>query len=236
MTDHSPTPARSRRQFLVAGGASVLGAATLAACGGSTVVDTSGSIASTSVAPTAPPTTASKADIEAGRSIIRTATSLEHSLAAFYATFTAAAYLDAEAKTWGAIIQGNHEANASALEDLTRVAGGKAFTGPNAFVDKELIAPSLKLANSLKSSDKLIELATQLEQTATATDTLAVSSIALGNLRQGIMAVGATNSRQAYLWRLFAKPGSFTDALPDALISLRDALPAAASVDAADKN
>lgn len=232
MTTHSDHN-HSRRHFLVAGGASALGAVTLAACGGSSVVNTSGTVASTQAPATAPPTTADEAALEAARSILRTTTSLEYSLAAFYEKFNAATYLDEAAKPWGEQFAAHHRVNASALESLTTAADGKPYTKSNTYVDTQLVAPAFKLADSNTSSEGLIVLATQLEATGAATCTLAVASLTDGDQRQGIMAVGATNARQEYLWRLFAKPGSMADSLPDALLSLRDALPNEASVDPA---
>lgn len=232
MTPPDTTRLHSRRRFLVAGGASAVGAAALSACAGSSVVNTSGTVPSTSVAATAPPTTADKATVEAARSLLRTATSLEHSLVAFYEKFNAAGYLDQEAKTWGTQFADHHRTNASALEALTTQAGGEPYSETNDYVDTELIEPALKLANSTASSDKLVGLAEQLESTAAATCTLAVSSLINGAQRQGIMAVGATDSRQAYVWRLLGSQGELAGSLPEALFPLRDALPGAASIDA----
>jgi hypothetical protein len=226
-----PDRTHTRRRFLFAGGASALGAATLAACSGSSVVNTSGTVATTEVPATAPPTTADEATLEAGRSLLRTATSLEHSLTAFYAKFEAAPYLNPDATSWGNQFAGHHQANASALEALTTHAGGKPYTGSNEYVDEQLVEPALKLADSTESSDGLIRLAAQLEATAAATCTLAVSTLVGAEQRQGIMAVGATNARQAYVWRLFGDPGALADSLPGAQLSLRDALPSSASVD-----
>lgn len=228
-----PDRIHSRRRFLLAGGASALGAATLAACSGSSVVNTSGTVATTLTPPTAPPTTADEATLAAARSLLRTATSLEHSLTAFYAKFNAAAYLNSDAQPWGTQFAGHHRANASALEALTTHAQGKPYTNTNDYVDEQLVAPALKLADSTKSSTRLINLAAQLEATGAATCTLAVSTLVDADQRRGIMAVGATDARQAYLWRLFGGAGDLAAALPDALLSLRDALPGTASVDPA---
>ncbi|HET8930181.1 MAG TPA: ferritin-like domain-containing protein [Acidimicrobiales bacterium] len=233
MTTPDSTRLHSRRRFLVAGGASALGAAALTACAGSSVVNTSGTVPSTLVAATAPPVTADKATLEAARSLLRTATSLEHSLVAFYEKFNAAGYLDEEAKTWGRQFADHHRTNASALETLTTEADGKPYTESNEYVDTELVEPAMKLADSGASSEKLVQLAGQLESTGAATCTLAVSSLIDGAQRQGIMAVGATNSRQAYVWRLLGNQGELAGSLPDALFPLRDALPGAASVDQA---
>lgn len=236
MNAKEPSPIYSRRRFFIAGGASVLGAATLAACAKSSVVNTSGPVPSTSVTPTAPPTTAAASSIDAGRSLLRTLTSVETSLVSFYDSFLGAAYLDDDAKSWGTLFREHHTANAKALQTVTTTAGGKAYTGPNKYLDDELVTNGVAQANALKSSSQLVELAVQLEETATSTAALAVASLVGGDARQGAMAVGATNSRHAYLWRLFATPASLSDSLPDALLSVRDALPASASVDPAPSN
>ena len=229
-TDHAASTS-SRRHFLLAGGAGVLGAATLAACGGPSVVDTSGSAPATSVAATAPPTTPTADAVATARSALRTATSIEQSLADFYDMFTAAAYVDEGAKKWATLFGSHHKANVTALAALTTQSGGKAYRGSNKYVDEQLVAPDLKLANAAKSSDDLITLAAQLETTAASTGTLGVGSVTTGEQRQGLLAAAGTASRQAYLWRLVGKPGDLADALPDAQLSLRDALPASASVD-----
>ena len=231
MSTNQTGPMSTRRRFLVAGGASALGAVTLGACAGSNVVNTSGTVPTTLVAATAPPTTADKATLEAARSALRTAASLERSLAAFYTRFGAAAYLDETARTWGTQFAGHHEANATALDAVVDEAGGEPYTQPNEYADTELIEPAMQLADATESSDRLIELAAQLESTGAATCALAVGSLADAGQRQGIMAVGATNARQASLWRLLVGGSGPADALGDALYSLRDALPAAASVD-----
>lgn len=234
VTPEDRAPIWSRRRFFIAGGASLVGAATLSACGGPSVVNTSGTVATTEVAPTAPPTTADASSVDASRSMLRTLTSVERSLAEFYTSFGAAAYVDADAKPWGALFAQHHTANATALEAFTRTAGGDPYTGTNEYLDEQLVKPGLASANAQKSSDNLIELAAQLEATGAATGTLAISTVVGGDIRQGVMAAAATNSRQAYLWRLFTQPGDLAGALPTAQLSLRDALPAAGAVDQAD--
>lgn len=222
----------TRRRFLLTGGAASVGAVALGACSAPTTVNTSGTVATTLVAATAPPTTATKAAVDAARSLLRTATSLEHSLAAFYDSFTAAGYLDDTARSWGEQFAGHHRANATALEDLTRAADAEPYTETNEYVDTELVEPALQLTDASQSPEELIGLAAQLESTGAATCTLGVAELVDGDQRAGIMAVGATNARHAYVWRLLLDPGDLAAALPEALHGLADALPVAASVDA----
>ena len=217
---------RSRRQFLVLGGASVAGAAALAACSSSPVTQSSGTIASTVTPATAPTTTANAEAVAAGRARIEAAASLEVSIAAFYGDFLKAPYMtDADARAWATTFRAHHESNASALRDLSTSAGGKSSSKPNADVDKSLIAPAMKIADANSSADDLISLATKLEQTAASTATLAVSALAGAELRQGIMAVGTTNARHAAVWNLATSKGDLSSAVPDAMQSQRDALP-----------
>jgi hypothetical protein len=220
---------RSRRQFLVLGGASVAGAAALAACSSAPVTQSSGTIASTVTPATAPTTTANAEAVAAGRARIETAASLEVSIANFYAKFLSASYMtDADARTWATMFQTQHESNASALRDLSVSAGGTSSPKPNSYVDEQLIAPAMKVADADKSADALVKLATQLEEAAASTATLAINSLAGADLRQGLMAVGTTNARHAAVWRLRTSKGDLGAAVPDALQSQRDALPVAA--------
>lgn len=234
MTTPEPSrPLHSRRSFFIAGGASVLGAAALAACTPSKTVNTSGTVPTTLVAATAPPTTATSTAIDVGRSLARTATSVELSLAAFYDQFTAAAYVPSDMKTWGTLFGSHHSANATALQAATSAAGGKPYTKPNSYLDSNLVVPGLKLTDVTNSPDGIYRLAYQLETTAAATGTLAIATVPQLALRSSIMAVAATDSRQAYLWQIVRQPGQLATSLPAALYPLRNALPAAASVDPA---
>lgn len=221
---------RSRRQFLVLGGASVAGAAALAACGSAPVTQSSGTLPTTVTPATAPPTTASADALAAGRTRLETAASLEVSLAAFYVTFLTATYMtDADSRAWATMFRDHHESNATVLRKLSAKAGGTSSPKPNAYVDKQLIAPAMKIADANKSMDDLIALATKLEEAATSTATLTVNSLAVSDLRQGIMEVGGANARHAAVWRLSSSKGDLTVSAPDALQSQRDALPVAAT-------
>ena len=220
---------RSRRQFLVLGGASVAGAAALAACSSTPVTQSSGTIASTVTPATAPTTTANAEAVKTGQARIEAAASLEVSIANFYAKFLGATYMtDTASRAWATTFKAQHESNASALRDLSTAAGGKASSKPNAYVDEQLIAPAMKVADADGSPDALIALATQLEEAAASTATLTINSLAGAKLRQGLMAVGTTNARHAAVWRLRTSKGDLGAAVPDALQSQRDALPVAA--------
>ncbi len=221
----------SRRSFIVASSAGVLSSALLAACGTSSVVNSSGTVPTTSIPPTAPPTTADEKEIAAGIAALRTATSIEHSIDAFYDAFAKAPYLDAATKARGATFQAHHQANAKSLESLTVTAGGKAFSKVNAYVDSEVVNPQLALANEAKSATQLIALAATLEDLAASNGTLAVGTLARQPERVGIMEVAAANARHATAWKLDATSDDPASALPDPLYSLKNALGTAGAVD-----
>lgn len=223
----------SRRQFLVLGGAATAGAAALAACSSTPVVQSSGTAASTVTPATAPTTTEAADLVTNSESILRTATSLEASIVAFYDKMLAAAYLtDPAAKSWARTIQSNHVAHVAALKDLTRSVGAKPYEKTNAQVDAFVIVPKLALADKARSAADLVSLAVELEEAAASTMTLAVGSLGLPSTRQSIMAVGAGDARHHAVWNLYGSNGDLASAAPDAMQSLRDALPSTASVDA----
>lgn len=220
---------RSRRQFLVFGGASVVGAAALAACSSAPVTQSSGTIASTVTPATAPPTTATADALKTGRTRIEAAASLELSIAAFYAKFLQATYMnDGDARTWATTFRAHHVSNAAVLQKLSASAGGTSSPKSNSYVDKQLVTPAMKVADANKSIDDLIKLATHLEEAAASTATLAVDSLAGADLRQGIMSVGTTNARHVAVWRLASSKGDLGAAVPDVMQSQRDALPVSA--------
>lgn len=228
MKRNTPTP--SRRQFLVLGGGAVAGAAALGACSSTPAVQSSGTVASTASPPTAPTTTESTDTATLTLSALRTATSLEASIVAFYDKMLAATYLPDAAKTWARTIQANHKVHVTTLQDLTTKVGGKAYPGTNRQVDRVMIAPKLAQANATGSSTALVTLAGSLEETAASTLTLSVGSIGLPSTRQTVMTVGAADARYVSVWNLFGSGGDLTVAVPAAMQSLRDALPPSALI------
>ena len=218
----------NRRQFLVLGGATVAGAAALAACSPSSQTNTSGTLASTIVPATAAPTTVSAESQAADVVILRTATSMSQSIVKFYDTMISSPLItDADVKTWAKFMQNQQSISVSTLQTLTTDNGGKAYRGTNTYVDTTIIAPALKIA---QAQSDLVKLATNLEQAAAATATLAVGTIAAFQTRQRIMAVGTTASRHVTVWNLIAGNGDITAGAPNAFQPVHDALGGPASV------
>ncbi len=118
----------------------------------------------------------------------------------------------------------------AALKDLTRSVGAKPYDKTNDKIDATVIVPKLAQADNAKSGADLVALAAGLEEAAASTMTLAVGSLGLPSTRQSIMAVGAGDARHHAVWNLYGAGGDLAAAAPDALQSLRDALPSTASV------
>ncbi len=212
----------TRRQFLVIGGTAVAGAAVLSACGPDSPVNSSGTVASTDVPPTAPPVVASAKDKAADVESLRTATSLELSIVAAYTKLLASPKLTgAEARSWITTLQGHHRQYVTDLGKLITASDGKPYTKANKFVDDNLVAPLLKTASS--ESD-LLALAATLEQAAAATLVLETGSLSVQDNRYGVMTIAGAESRNVSLLKLLASPGEFAAATADATVPVRNAL------------
>ena len=225
-----------RRQFLVLGAATIAGAAALAACSSAPVVNSTGTIASTLTPPTAPIPTVSKEDRAADVVFLRTASSLEASLIAFYDKMLASPLVTTPAvRTWAQLFQSHHTAHLSTLGTLTTDQGGKAYTEPNASTDSSLVTSQLAAA---KTEDDLVAIATTLEEIVASTAAMFVSQLAVAANRKPLTAIGGATARQVAVWRL-SKPAAVRNngllaAFPNnsdpAFQSLRDALGVAAQV------
>ena len=228
MTTPAKIRSTNRRQFLVLGGATVAGAAALAACSPSSQTNTSGTLASTIVPATAAPTTVSAESRAADLAILRTATSLSQSIVKFYDKMLSSSLIaDDDVRTWATFMQNQQSVSVTTLQSLTTDTGGKAYQGANTYVDTTIIAPALKVA---QAQSDLVKLAASLEQAAAATATLAVGTIAAVPTRQRIMAVGTTAARHVAVWNLIAANGDLTAGSPNPLQPVRDALGGPAAI------
>ena len=228
MTTPAKIRSTNRRQFLVLGGAAVAGAAALAACSPSSQTNTSGTLASTVVPATAPPITVSAEARAADVSILRTTTSLSQSIVKFYdKMLSSPLIIDDDVRTWATFMQNQQSLSVTTLQTLTTDNGGKAYQGANTYLDATIIAPALKVA---EAQSDLVKLAASLEQTAAATATLAVGTLAAVPTRQRIMAVGATAARHVAVWNLISSNGDLTTGAPNPLQPVRDALGGLAAV------
>lgn len=218
MTTSGTSTPNSRRRFLALSGGAVAGAVVLSACGTDVTANSSGTVAPTSVPPTAPPVTASAAEKAADAVILRTAASLELSIVAAYGKLTANPLLtDGTVKTWLTRLSANHQSYADQLNQLATDVGGKAYTKTNESVDNELVAPAVGTA---ASGADLLALAVTLERAAFANLALEVGSLKVTAGRGPVMAISAAEARNAAALSLLGDSA----AAPDAFAPRRDAL------------
>ena len=182
--------APNRRGFLKIGGATILGAAVLAACGddedNTNVAESGGGDDGTTTTTNAE---AAAQDI----TLLRTATSLEVLAVNTYQTaidsglVTTAAIADA-----AQLFRDQHDEHAGALEAATEEAGGEAFTEPNAFVQENVIDPAVA---ELTNENSVVRLALTLETAAAQTYVFAAGELSTPLLRQAIMGIGGVEAR-----------------------------------------
>jgi len=128
-----------RRRFITIGGFSVATAAVIAACGNTD----SGGIARVGVAPTV---TALPDPIVSDIALLRTASSLEHSVIAVYDKVIGDSGLLDQAKfgDMAKRFREDHAAHAALFEQLTKELGGEPWTCGNPRIDDVIVAPILR--------------------------------------------------------------------------------------------
>jgi hypothetical protein len=182
----------ARRRFLQLGGASVIGAAVLAACGGP------GSQGSVPVAGTSPSTTGAPDRVTSDVVLLRTSSSLEHSLLDAYDRALAAGVLPDDVAEMAKTFQGQHREHAPFFEDLTRRAGGEPFTEPNPVVQVGVVDRAFKLVNDNgEKPEDIIFVLYGLEQVAAETFQTFVQIYAEPRFRGESMTVGGVEARHA---------------------------------------
>lgn len=222
-----------RRQFLKIGGATVLGAAVLSACGSDNkgVGETGNSIATTTAAggsttgstPTTSAADGSKMDLV----LARTATSLEILAVAIYgvalgtsdmAKLPTEIAFDPAVVDAAKLFQKHHQAHADALNAVITETGQPKYTKPNQFLFDNLVKTQLP---SLTTQQAVVSFAKDVEDIAAGTYAYAASVLSTPQLRQTLMSIGGVESRHASALALVldssgadAVPAAFTDASP----------------------
>ncbi len=218
-----------RRQFLVAGGATVVGAVVLGACSSAEdPVKHSGTTVTTAVPPTAPPPTSNAEQVAADKQLLRTATSFELLAAATYDKLLATKYVT-DAPTVAALQRfgAQHTANAATLSEATTMAGGEAYDKPNTYLDENVITPAMTRVQDAASA---VSLARQLEAMATSTYTQACSQLSTPKLRQAAMSVGGSAARRLAVLDMTVANNSLAAGAPAARQTVRDAIGNAALI------
>jgi hypothetical protein len=225
-------PSPGRRSLFRFGGASILGAAVLAACGGDDDTDaaTPGTQApnassgtrppSTEPATTEPPVTQPRVtqppttDGRAGDmdlTLAKTAASLEKLAVDVYGQaaplLTTPAILDA-----ATMFAGHHQAHLDALNGVITGAGAAAVTEMNQAVFESLVAPALE---SAATEADAVTLAVALEEAAAQTYAFAAGALSTPALRSTIMTIGGVEARHAAVLRMAALGQPPTDVFPN---------------------
>lgn len=198
-------PAPGRRQLFKMGGAAILGAAVLAACGSDDAGDASG-------------TPSTGGDAGAGEAsmdlpLARTAASLEklavdtYQVAIDSGLVTTMAIADA-----AKLFQGHHQAHLDALNGAIKGAGGQEVTEQNQAVFDALVAPAVGAA---KAEADIVQLALDLESAAAQTYAFAGGALSVPALRSTIMTIGGIEARHAAVLQVAAQAASPLAVFPD---------------------
>jgi Ferritin-like domain len=180
----------SRRRILVVGGFSVGLAAVVAACAPDRPKP------QVPQAGVAPSTTALADQNVDDVVLLRTASSLEHSLADAYAKVLALNVLPADTATLVRRFADQHGQRATYFEDLTRDNGGEPVTTGNEPFEKNVIDPALKeIADAGNDVDDLNWFVYGLESVATGTMQSFVPILRVPALRGAVMSVGGAEAR-----------------------------------------
>lgn len=134
-----------RRRFFLIGGVSVAGAALLAACGGDKP-----EVARVGEAPT---TTAQPDAVVNDVVLLRTASSMEHSIIAVYESLAGDGLLDSPFGDLATRFGTDHAAAAKVFEDLTSAAGGTPWTDENPRLRDVTLPPILRRITGADAND-----------------------------------------------------------------------------------
>jgi hypothetical protein len=198
-------PSPGRRQLFKVGGATIIGAAVLAACGGDDGDSRSGG----------PTTTAGAggADSSMDLPLARTAASLEKLAVDTYGTAASSGLVTTNAIGDAAgLFQQHHQAHLDALNATIRSAGGQEVTEQNAAVFDALVKPALDKA---KKEADVVQLALDLELAAAQTYAFAGGALSQPALRSTIMTIGGVEARHAAVLAVLAQAKAPADVFPD---------------------
>jgi hypothetical protein len=210
-------PSPGRRDLFKMGGAAILGAAVLAACGSDK--SDSKTTTPTTAAATTPPTTAAgttpMTTAAGGASmdlvLAKTAASLEKLAVDTYGAagglLTTAAVKDA-----ATMFAGHHQMHLDALNAVITGAGSTAVTEMNAAVYAALVKPAIDAA---KTETDAVNLALKLEEAAAQTYVFAAGNLSTTALRSTIMTIGGVEARHAAVLRMAGLAQSGLDVFPN---------------------
>ena len=182
----------SRRRLLAVGGFSVAAAAVIAACAPDKPHP------QVPQAGVAPSTTALPEQNVDDQVLLRTASSMEHSLADAFTMVLGLGVLSGTTAAHVRRFGQNHAQHATFFEDLTRDIGGEPFTTGNDPLQKNVIDPALKaIADAGNDPADLSWFVYGLENVSTGTLQSFVPVLQVPRLRGAVMSVGGAVARQA---------------------------------------
>ena len=220
-------PTTTRRTLFKFGGATIIGAAVLAACGSdkdtkSTTTAAPGTTGATATtmspttmgstmgSATSTPSTAEMSGAEMDLVLARTAASLEKLAVDVYGS--AAGLLTTQAiKDAATMFAGHHQQHMDALNGVITKAGGKAVTEQNKAVYDALIAPALTAA---KTEADAVKIAVMLEEAAAQTYVFAGGALSTPALRSTIMTIGGVEARHAAVLHMAAMGQTPSEVFP----------------------
>ena len=182
----------SRRHVLVVGGFSVAVAAVVAAC----APDRPGpQVPQIGLSPT---TSGLPTQNITDEVLLRTSSSLEHSLVGAYDTVLGLNVITPDAGTSVRLFRNHHAEHATFFEQSTRDIGGTPYTQPNAALQANIIDPNLKaIANAGNHPEDLMWFVYGLENVAASTFQSFAPILHAPPLRGQVMSVGGVEARQA---------------------------------------
>jgi hypothetical protein len=196
-------PSPGRRQLFKVGGATIIGAAVLAACGSDDKKDSG----SDTTAPGG--STDSSMDLP----LARTAASLEKLAVDTYTTAAASGLVTTKAiGDTAALFLSHHQAHLDALNATIKGAGGTEVTEANSAVFNALVKPALDKA---KKEADVVQLALDLELAAAQTYAFAGGALSVPALRSTIMTIGGIEARHAAVLAVVAQAKAPADVFPD---------------------
>jgi hypothetical protein len=202
-------PSPGRRQLFTVGGATIIGAAVLAACGSD---DDAGSGGTTTTA-AGGGGEGDGADAEMDLPLARTAASLEKLAVDTYQVGIESGLVTTMAIADAAkLFQEHHQAHLDALNGAIEDAGGEAVTEQNQAVFDALVAPAVGAA---KAEADIVQLAFDLESAAAQTYAFAGGALSVPALRSTIMTIGGIEARHAAVLQVAAQAASPLDVFPD---------------------
>lgn len=198
-------PSPGRRQLFKIGGATIIGAAVLAACGSDNKTGAAGGDATT--------TTGAGGEANMDLPLARTAASLEKlAVDTYQVGITSGLVTTAAIGDAAKLFQQHHQAHLDALNGAIKDAGGNPVTEQNQAVFKALVEPAVGAA---KSEADIVKLALDLELAAAQTYAFAGGTLSTPALRSTIMTIGGIEARHAAVLQVAAQAASPIAVFPE---------------------